>query len=127
MKSKMILMFLIVLSHHSYACINEYGYKLDGHKVQTQYLYLSEKMLTFNEMNIQNKLDELSRKVKFKNNDYKTWSDIAANLMKIGQMDSALHILQPLVYQNPSEYNLIANLGTAYELSGNIDSALFYI
>jgi len=127
MKNRLVFVFLIVISQYSFACLNEYGFALDGHKIHSRYLYLSEKMLTFNKEDIQYKLDKLSRKVKYKNNDYKTWSDIATNLMKIGQIDSALHILQRLVYQNPNEYNLIANLGTAYELTGNIDSAFFYI
>lgn len=127
MKNLLLLPFVFYLSLSSYACLNEYGYKLDGSRIQTRYLYLSKNMLTFNESDIQKRLDVLSRKVKNNNKDFKTWSDIAVNLMKLGQVDSALHILQPIVYQNPTEYKLIANLGTAYELTGNIDSALFYI
>ncbi len=47
--------------------------------------------------------------------------------MKAGKVDESLTILKELSKNYPNEYALAANLGTAYELSGELDSALYYI
>lgn len=47
--------------------------------------------------------------------------------MKLGKVSKAKDILVDLVLKNPKEYTMVANLGTAYELSGELDSALKYI
>ena len=68
---------------------------------------------------LQTKLDEAP--------DYQLLSDFAVLLMKAGQADSARNLLQALYREHPSEYQLAANLGTAYELTGQLDSAFRYI
>lgn len=47
--------------------------------------------------------------------------------MKLGKADVALEILKELNYHYPNEYKIVANLGTAYELNAELDSALKYI
>tara|TARA_B110000046_G_C13024495_1_gene413104 strand:+ start:2444 stop:2677 length:234 start_codon:yes stop_codon:yes gene_type:complete len=54
-------------------------------------------------------------------------SDYAVYLMKAGRVDESLAILKELNKNLPQEYQIAANLGTAYELNGELDSALFYI
>ena len=54
-------------------------------------------------------------------------SDYAVLLMKGGKFEEALLIFQALNKHLPNEYKLAANLGTAYELNGELDSALKYI
>ena len=54
-------------------------------------------------------------------------SDYAVYLMKAGRVDESLAILKELNKSLPQEYQIAANLGTAYELNGELDSALFYI
>jgi tetratricopeptide (TPR) repeat protein len=111
----------------SYGCANEYGYALDGTKIFTKYFYLSERMMHFDTPAILKRLGSLKEKVNLGVADFKTWSDIAANLMKIGRADSSVKILKPLFKQYPEEYNIITNLGTSYELLDELDSALKYI
>lgn len=54
-------------------------------------------------------------------------SDYAVMLMKMGKNDVALTILQSLYAAHPDQYQLAANLGTSFELAGEVDSALRYI
>lgn len=54
-------------------------------------------------------------------------SDYAVLLMKGGKFEESLLIFQALNKHLPNEYKLAANLGTAYELNGELDSALKYI
>ena len=54
-------------------------------------------------------------------------SDYAVYLMKAGRVDESLAILKELNKNLPQEYQIAANLDTAYELNGELDSALFYI
>ena len=127
MKHLISFLLFISLAKASYPCGNEYGYALDGTRIYTEYFYLSERMLHFDTVNIENRLNELNKKIEKGTADYKTWSDVAVNLMKIGKADSSIKILLPLIAERPNEYNLIANLGTCYELTGELDSALKYI
>lgn len=111
----------------AYPCGNEYGETLDGTRMYGRYFYLSPDMRVFNVKRLNEHLDELYQRSKGLPNDYKIWSDIAVNLMKLGQADSALKILVPMAKKYPEEYNILANLGTCYELVGALDSALKYI
>ncbi len=56
--------------------------------------------------------------------DYKGLSDYAVLELKMGDRKLALDILEKLYKKYPREYNIIANLGTAYEVMGNNAKAL---
>lgn len=60
----------------------------------------------------------------FKNLDYKGVSDLAVLELKIGDRRYALELLDSLCQKHPGEYTLLANLGTACELTGNLPRAL---
>jgi hypothetical protein len=59
--------------------------------------------------------------------DYKDSSDAAVLLIKNGEVFHALGMFQLLMQAHPAEYTIASNLGTAYELAGENDSALKYI
>ncbi|MGN6419821.1 MAG: tetratricopeptide repeat protein [Pseudobacter sp.] len=59
--------------------------------------------------------------------DWKTRSDYAVNQLRTGDQKTALAILEDLYRSHPTEYNIIANLGTAYELTGNKTKALEFL
>lgn len=120
------ILFTCFISN-AFSCGNEYGHTLDGRRIFTQYFFLSNRMEKFDYEEINKRLELLNNKIKNGTDDFKTWSDIAANLMKLGKVDSSIKILKPLVVKHPKEYNLLANLGTSYELIGQLDSALKYI
>ncbi|MCA6364201.1 MAG: hypothetical protein IM638_14280 [Bacteroidetes bacterium] len=58
---------------------------------------------------------------------YKDSSDFAVNQLKRGYVGQGLRILFLLSAAHPREYIIAANLGTAYELAGQNDSALKWI
>ncbi|MCU0434591.1 MAG: hypothetical protein MUC87_14145 [Bacteroidia bacterium] len=58
---------------------------------------------------------------------YKDSSDFAVNQLKRGYVGQGLQILLLLSAAHPHEYVIAANLGTAYELAGQNDSALKWI
>lgn len=59
--------------------------------------------------------------------NYRLRSDFALVLLKLGETDSALRILRTLYKTYSQEYNILANLGTAYEVAGKPDSALMIL
>lgn len=115
-----------VLSHSFFGCGNEYGYSLeDGKRQFTRFMFISSRMMQIDSARTQRKIEELLPKLS--DNNFKDWSDYAWNIAKMGQLDSAQHILENLLEKHPNEYNIHANLGTVYELQGNNDKALKHI
>ena len=127
MKKLLTLSFLLLCSAPLFPCGNEYGHTLNGQEIYSPYIYLAQHHRGFDKESLKSRLAKLEMQIANGEADYKTWSDIALNLMKLGQSDSALSILQPLALKHPNEYNVLANLGTCYELVGQLDSALKYI
>ena len=56
--------------------------------------------------------------------DYKLLSDYAWYELRLGDKEIAVKLLEKLYQQHPNEYNIAANLGTAYEVTGNNKKAL---
>lgn len=54
-------------------------------------------------------------------------NDMAVVYMRLADPATARDLLLELERENPGNYSVAANLGTAYELLGNLDSALFWI
>jgi tetratricopeptide (TPR) repeat protein len=62
-----------------------------------------------------------------RNADFKLLSDYSWKLAQKGELNAALTILTALVKKYPNEYNILANLGTLYELLGKPRSALDFL
>ncbi|QNR23735.1 tetratricopeptide repeat protein [Croceimicrobium hydrocarbonivorans] len=130
MRSKLILLSVLFFSLWSkpvLACGNFYGHTLDGEIRYTHDIYLSATMLSFDTDRLWVHKRELEEKIKEAPQNFKYKSDLSLVLMKLGMTDSALSILRPLIKLYPTEYNVVANLGTAFELKGKLDSALILI
>lgn len=54
-------------------------------------------------------------------------NDKALTYMRMGRYAEATTILEKLAKEKPGEYNIVANLGTLYELKGENEKALEYI
>jgi tetratricopeptide (TPR) repeat protein len=70
---------------------------------------------------------EIGMRAYNRNGDYKLLSDFAWKIAQKGEITAALTMLSALVKKYPNEYNILANLGTVYELSGKPRSALDYL
>lgn len=129
--------FLILCSIYTslnFACLNEfYGIDKNGEFHENEYKdieiqigsgYFFTQNFDLKSIQLELKKTELILK---KNQDYQVLSDYSVLLLKGGEVEKALKIFKVLAHYYPTEYQIIANLGTAYELNGQIDSALFYI
>ena len=125
-----------LISVAAFPCGNEYGHKLDGTKMHSRYFYIRPYHLKFDTVKLRKQIadydskysqtDSVSYPLKSLEKD-KALSNKALALMKLGKVSKAKDILVSLVVRNPKEYSMTANLGTAYELSDELDSALKYI
>lgn len=124
-----ILILCFAFSVSSNACLNYY-YTLDkeGHLHSagegTDLLRPFNK--NFNTELIVSKMVKLETKMKLEHS-YMLLSDYSVSLLKLGKTKEALEILDELYFHYPNEYKIASNLGTAYELNGQVDSALKYI
>lgn len=89
----------------------------------TNFFYLSKKHRTFDTEHIKERLAITEAKPNAKTN-FKIQSNIASYHIKLGEVKKALQILKPLSDNYPNEYTISANLGTAYELEGQLNKAL---
>lgn len=70
---------------------------------------------------------ELGMRAFHKNADFKLLSDFSWKLAQKGELKTAFTLLSALEKKYPTEYNILANLGTVYELIGKPRSALDYL
>jgi tetratricopeptide (TPR) repeat protein len=128
MKNVIFVLAIILFSvTRSFACGNYfYALNKEGKLVPLGYDWKFPFNRNFNpELNV-TKLKKLEARLK-KERNYMLLSDYALCLMKLGKSKEALEILAELYKHYPNEYKIAANLGTAYELNGQTDSALKYI
>lgn len=128
MKSKSVLIgLLLIMSITAKPCLNVY-HALDAkgefHIVDDAGFVGFNK--NFNLLRIDKKLKDLEAKISEEKSPF-LLSDYAVLLMKAGKVEESLRLLIALNRNHPKEYKIAANLGTAYELNGNLDSALYYI
>lgn len=130
---KLFLAIALLSPGLSFACLNEYyrtAPPLANNKLDLSAILHSKKDahpywkhgVDDDVVMLQNK-DSLSR-VGLGKLDYKGLSDYAVIELKIGDRKKAVDILEKLYVQHPNEYNIVANLGTAYEVTGNNEKAL---
>ncbi|HKC68615.1 MAG TPA: tetratricopeptide repeat protein [Bacteroidia bacterium] len=122
-----LLTAFLFLIARGIACGN-FFYALDkeGNLVPMGYSWKFPFNKDFNlELNV-TKLKKLKAKLE-KEKNYMLLSDYSLCLMKLGKPKEALDILIELYKHYPNEYKIAANLGTAYEINGQNDSALKYI
>lgn len=81
----------------------------------------------FNNNSLLAQLDMLANELKTGLNLFEDENDQALTYMRMGKYDDASVILNRLEKEKPNEYNIIANLGTLYELKGENEKALAYI
>jgi tetratricopeptide (TPR) repeat protein len=131
---QLIVVAILLTGSTALACLNEYQRKempLDKDKLNLHLLLHSAK----DEMpywwngfdgEALTRMEELAGK-DIARMSFRERSDYAVAHLKIGDRARALKILQDLYRLHPTEYNIVANLGTAYELNGDKAQALEYL
>lgn len=112
------------------ACVQTYETDIRGKAVEPAGYGASEVILAHQERaELHSRLKNL--KVEFESSspvtDYKERNDYAVVLMSLGETEKAIEILKSIESERPNEYNTAANLGTAFELHGDLANALNWI
>jgi tetratricopeptide (TPR) repeat protein len=124
---KIFFLFLMLSAFASWSCGNYYfALNKEGNLVLLGYTWSYPFSKNFNLKKNATKLQKLEDKLK-KDKNYMLLSDYSLGLMKLGKNKEALELLKELYRHYPGEFRIVSNLGTAYELSGQPDSALRYI
>jgi tetratricopeptide (TPR) repeat protein len=128
-KFLLFLLLQLVFSFGAKACLN-YFYSLDKngnlHYIGEMSSLPHAFNKNFNKELIVSKIKKLNMQME-KDHSIMALSDYAVDLLKLGKVNEALDIFVELYSNSPNEYKLASNLGTAYELHGDVDSALKYI
>lgn len=118
---------LLLLLPPAFACLNTYHYNAFGRGFSPSALTLGffdgELQPSYSE-----RRDELLQKIeKEHDTTYQTLSDYATMLIFLQETAKGKSILAGIEKRHPGLYNTAINLGTAYELLGQNDSALYWI
>ncbi|QEC40882.1 tetratricopeptide repeat protein [Pseudobacter ginsenosidimutans] len=128
---RFLLVAAMLFSLSASACLNEYQRKempLDKNKLHLHLLLHSKEdempywWHGFDGESLHSLEDMAGKNIAELN--YKQRSDYAVAQLKVGDKAKGLQILQDLYRSYPNEYNIVANLGTAYELNGDKTKAL---
>ncbi|MBT1707169.1 tetratricopeptide repeat protein [Fulvivirgaceae bacterium PWU5] len=130
MRKPLTVLFLLISWQGAQACLNEYGAvnlagrDLAGTDIAQTYPFAEPPYFrSFNRVFSENFVASHDLP-SVPADDYKTRSDIAFHLTRLGRYRESLAILQDLVKHYPHEYNILSNLGTVYELNNMPDLAL---
>jgi tetratricopeptide (TPR) repeat protein len=122
-----ILFCCVAFVLSSRACLNDYfTFDKEGHVYEVGEMFWAPFNTNFNKELIVSKLHKMQTKLQ-QEHSFMLLSDYAVALLKLGKVNEGLDILVELSYHYPGEYKIASNLGTAYELHGDVDSALKYI
>lgn len=130
--NRLFFVLLLLSPAFSFACANEYlltELPMSGNKINLAELLNGNKGSYgywhhgFFDPSLNVRKDSL-KKVGLDKLDYKGLSDYAVLELKIGDRKKALELMEQLYAKYPQEYNIVANLGTAYEVTGNNEKAL---
>jgi tetratricopeptide (TPR) repeat protein len=130
---ELTIVLLMMQPVRVFSCGNEYESETYTYTKANGFSQNSEGSLNFYYFQHGFNIAELKvKKARFENipdkkKSYKHLSDYALVLLKLGEYKQSLEILEDLIKKYPNEYNIVANLGTAYELNGQVDKALIYI
>lgn len=129
MKPRFVLLcFCLLLSNLLFPCGN--SYRRSTHTTD----YLKDNQLqsfrfrkSFDQSLLLQELTKLSDAISAELNLFENENDKALAWLRMGKTEEAIAILEKLEKEKPNEYNVIANLGTAYELAGRNKEALAHI
>lgn len=128
MKSTCFAVFFVALIFpRTHACLNVYyTQNIEGEFIEKNEIFNRLFRANFDAEKEKNKLNELWNELQ-KEANCELLSDYAVGLMRLGHYQDALIILEYVNSKFPNQYNVVANLGTAYELNGQLENALHWI
>jgi tetratricopeptide (TPR) repeat protein len=126
MKLFLLLAFLIPLPSH--ACLWMDGTSIDGHHVQGAIFYPARALKRSLAQSPEERLHFLmeSRGTEVRDDPTTKEADGVEKVLT-GRYPEALEVFKKLETDHPGRYGTAVNMGTTYELMGELDSALFWI
>jgi len=129
MKKLLLILFTLFSCYiDALSCLNEYrpvtklsGIVTEVHNYERSSEYFKK---GFDKDFLERRKKDIQGFIKEGKADFKDYSDLAVIELKIGDRNWAIKILDSLVNIYPSEYSILSNLGTAYELQGENQKAL---
>jgi tetratricopeptide (TPR) repeat protein len=117
------------------ACLNSYGTTLEGEEIEIIATSLEDAVSSYmarlkSDESMREKLVADSTKLAtalIEDKSHRVRTDYAVSLIKLGHFSEAVAILRDVEAKHPGKYITATNLGTAYELLGRNDSALYWI
>ncbi|MGC3958818.1 MAG: hypothetical protein QM813_13040 [Verrucomicrobiota bacterium] len=122
-KSILCCVLILTLVFPAFACLNKSGTKYGG---GTGSYFGAHGLKAAIQKNLLNDGVEMEAQLRGATN-YNDRSDYAVALMYLGRNAEAVELLNRLEQEQPGNFFVAANLGTAYELSGNNAEALRWI
>jgi tetratricopeptide (TPR) repeat protein len=128
MKYLLSLFLFVALNFKGHCCMNEYHALLDGELVYSSVQNPTPKG-RFSSISKEELSRLLDRAYKIYNSsrDMTYYSDYAVMLTYNGRFREANTIFLKIEKKTPNHYETAANLGTTYELLGQIDSAIYWL
>ena len=120
----LLLISLLLCTSTVHACLNIFAADSAGQVHYLEHYFFSE--IEFRPDIIARNLKRLEKKFNNKDFSYQNISDYGAYLLMVGRFSDGLKIFRALSTKYDSVYEISANTAVAYELNGNIDSALFW-
>jgi tetratricopeptide (TPR) repeat protein len=108
----------------SRACLNIFGVDSSGRTHMVEHYFFSR--VRFNGNTIAAKIKILNLKFRKGIYKYENISDYGAYLLMGGHFEEGMQIFRALIQKYPNDYSIRANTAVAYELNGNLDSALYW-
>lgn len=112
------------------SCIWTYGTDLRGTKISINELdgpMIVEALRQFDPRSTWQSHKAFRDKHPESRSDLHQLNDYAVILINLGELEPAIGMLHSIEKSTPGEYVTAANLGTAYELAGDLDKAQFWI
>jgi hypothetical protein len=124
MKRLILLCIGFALAQQLNACINIYAIDSSGKTHFVEHFFFSR--ISFNPKGVAAQVKQLNRQFKKGQFSHENISDYGAYLLMAGHVEEGLQLYRALIYKMPNVYEIQANLAVAYELNGNIDSAIYW-
>lgn len=121
----LVLVCWLSMQTLSMACLNVYGTTVHGHTAVSNFHPEQLRMIAIDLDSWKAQEAELAKDLETA--DFKHRSDYAVALLHLGRVPEAIEILEQVERDQPGEYIVAANLGTAYELNGENEKALEWI
>lgn len=113
-----VLLILVLICCPAGACINEYEEYAPKSNPEAVFGKHEERDWKARVRELEARLSE---------GDFRVKNDYAAALIRVGEAARAVEVLEAVEKEHPGEYIVAANLGTAYELSGDLKQAYRWI